>query len=278
MKTVYVTVNINKPKAKEVTNRLIRWFLKKGVKVYFDKKAGKLLHKKFTKPSKLQVDLFISLGGDGTFLDLVKTIYPTTTPIIGINIGSLGFLSEVKLQNMEKVLRDVIKGHYNVDKRMVLEAEILAKKFDKEKLVALNDIVISGTQGRLIELDVHINDEYLNPYRADGLIVSTPTGSTAYSLSAGGPIVNPNLHGIIITPICPHTLTNRPIIVTEDSIIRVFINTEKGSSKLIIDGQRKYLLNKNDIVLIRKSKYPVNLVIPTNSSFYKILRGKLHWG
>lgn len=278
MESVYITANVNKPDVKKIAVKLIKWLAKKKIKIFLHNDIAKLLRKKAGRPARESIDLYVSLGGDGTFLNLVRTIHPTQKPVIGINLGSLGFLAEVKLEKMINVLDEVLKGNYNIDKRMVLESTCFGKKIAFNKLISLNDIVISGIEGRLIKLDVHINSEYVTTYSADGLIVSTPTGSTAYSLSAGGPIVNPRLHAIILTPICPHTLTNRPIIITGDSIVEIFINIKNETVKVVADGQKEYLLKGENIIRIKKSEYPVNLIIPSKNSFYKILREKLHWG
>ncbi|MFH1824256.1 MAG: NAD(+)/NADH kinase [Candidatus Firestonebacteria bacterium] len=287
MKSVFIMANINKPKVKEVANKLIKWFNKRKIKVYLDHSLAKLLKKKrkekvcFDKSisyRNLKVDLYIALGGDGTFLNLIRTQYPTSTPILGINLGSLGFLTEVKLENMERVLENLIKENYNIEERMILEGVI-----NNKKVAALNEIVISGLKGRLIKLRMQIlNYEYETTYNADGLIISTPTGSTAYSLSAGGPIVNPKVNGIIITPICPHTLTNRPVVVSDDSKIKITIRrlkpaTTNEKAKIVADGEQKnYYLKGNNSIIIKKSNYPVKLVIPFKNSYYKILREKLY--
>lgn len=275
MKKVYIMANTNKPDVKKITARMIKWLVKKKIKTFLHGNIARLLGKKSKIPAE-NMDLYIALGGDGTFLNLVRTVHPTQTPIIGINLGSLGFLAEVKLEKMTGMLEKVIQGNYDINKRMVLESLCLGDKF--KKLTALNDVVISGTKGRLIRLDVHINGEYLTTYSCDGLIVATPAGSTAYSLSAGGPIVNPKLYAIIITPICPHTLTNRPLIVTDDSVVEVFLNLKGETARVTADGQKEYILKGKNVIRIKKSQYPVNLVIPSKNSFYKILREKLHWG
>jgi NAD+ kinase len=279
MKTVFLKINTSKENAKKVAVELIKWLEKKEAVVLFEKNTAKLLNKKITvDPSRANIDLNIALGGDGTLLSLARLIYPSAAPILGINIGLLGFLTEIKLDNMKSVLKNVLKDNYNYTKRMVLDAEVFKGKALVRKSYSLNDIVVSGVRGRLITLDVHLNDEYLNSYRADGLIISTPTGSTAYSLSAGGPIVCPTLNGIIITPVCPHTLTNRPIIVTDDSVLKIFVKVKKNNEvKLTADGQEEYQLKNDNIIVVKKAKQPVKLITPYNNSFYQVLREKLNW-
>lgn len=278
MKTVFLKVNENKAEIKKNTLAVIRCLKLLGVTVLFDRSTAKILGKKDSKAQKKDVDLYMSLGGDGTLLSLVREAGPTDTPFVGINAGRLGFLADIKLQNMKKTLARIIKGDYEIDNRMALESEVEVHGGKIKKLRSLNDIVISGIRGRLITLDVHVNEEYLNTYRADGIIVSTPTGSTAYSLSAGGPIVNPKLNGIIITPVCPHTMTNRPIILPADSIIKIFVSG-KGQKevKVIADGQVECLMGSKNLLVVQKAGQSVNLIIPGKNSFYGILREKLNW-
>jgi NAD+ kinase len=275
MKSVFIMANVNKPKVIKITTKLIKWFKRRKIKVYLDKNIAGLLNKKGVSGKNLNVNVYIALGGDGTFLNLVRTVYPTSVPILGINLGSLGFLTEVRVENIDEVLENLFKGNYNTEERMVLEGTI-----NNKKIVALNEIVVSSTKGRLIKLGMQIlNYDYETTYNADGLIISTPTGSTAYSLSAGGPIVNPKVEGIIITPICPHTLTNRPVVVSHDSNIKIFIKSKGEKAKIIADGKQKGCFLKGDnFIIIKKSDYPVRLVIPFKNSYYKILKEKLHWG
>ncbi|MEI6845854.1 MAG: NAD(+)/NADH kinase [Candidatus Firestonebacteria bacterium] len=278
MRTVFLKINERRPGIKSVTLSLVKWLESKGVKVMLDDSAAKIMGRKKNKPDLSAVELFVALGGDGTLLALVMQARPTNAPFIGINAGMLGFLTEIKLKDMKAVLVKVLKGDYALDERSSLETEVEVLNGKIKTLYSLNDTVISALKGRLITLDVHVNEEYLNSYRADGVIISTPTGSTAYSLSAGGPIVSPKLHGIIITPICPHTLSNRPIIVPDDSVLKIFVKT-KGDNrvKVTADGQRECLVAKDSPIIIRKTASPVKLVVPSKNSFYEILRQKLNW-
>ena len=278
MQTVYLKVNQSKPGIKKITLSLVRWLAGKGVKVVLDASAAKIVGKKAVKPNLALIDLFIALGGDGTLLSLVREARPTNAPFIGINAGMLGFLTEIKLKDMKSALTKVLKGDYEIDERISLETEVEGLNGRVKSLYSLNDTVISALKGRLITLDVHVNDEYLNSYRADGIIISTPTGSTAYSLSAGGPIVSPKLNGIIITPICPHMLSNRPIIVPDDSVLKIFVKVKGGNEvKVTADGQMECLVAKDSPIIIRKTAAPVKLVVPSKNSFYEILRQKLNW-
>ncbi|MCX5776498.1 MAG: NAD(+)/NADH kinase [Candidatus Firestonebacteria bacterium] len=278
MQTVYLKINEGKPGIKKITLSLVKWLKSKGVKVLLDCSAAKTAGRKAVKIDLSMIDLFIALGGDGTLLSLVRQARPTKAPFIGINAGMLGFLTEIKLKDMKSALNKVLKGEYEIDERSTLETEIEDLNGKVKTLHSLNDTVISALKGRLITLDVHVNEEYLNSYRADGIIISTPTGSTAYSLSAGGPIVSPKLNGIIITPICPHMLSNRPIIVPDDSVLKIFVKVKGGNKvKVTADGQSECLIAKDSPIIIRKAKTPVKLVVPAKNSFYEILRQKLNW-
>ena len=278
MRTVFLKINESKPGMKKITLSLVRWLEQKGVKVVLDLSAAKITGRKPAKAELSSIDLFIALGGDGTLLALVREARPANVPFIGINAGMLGFLTEIKLKDMKSALNKVLKGDFEIDERSSLETEVETSMGKVKTLYSLNDVVISALKGRLITLDVHVNDEYLNSYRADGIIISTPTGSTAYSLSAGGPIVTPKLNGIIITPICPHMLSNRPIIVTDDSVLKIFVNVKGGNKvKVTADGQSECLIAKDSPIIIRKARIPVKLVVPEKNSFYEILRQKLNW-
>ena len=278
MKTVFLKVNETKPDIRKKTLSLVKWLQKAGVTVLLDASSAKLLGRKTSKIQRSAIDLYIAFGGDGTLLSLVRQAGPTDVPFVGINAGRLGFLADIKLEKMRQALAKIIKGRYDIDNRMALESEVEVYGGKIKKLRSLNDIVVSGIRGRLITLDVHVNEEYLNTYRADGIIISTPTGSTAYSLSAGGPIVNPKLSGIIITPVCPHTMSNRPIILPPDSILKVFVSG-KGQKevKIIADGQVECLMGNRNMLVVQKAIKPVKLISPGRNSFYGILREKLNW-
>jgi len=273
MKKVFVKANTGKIPVKKAAFRLVKLFRSEGVKVEYDRAIAKLLGKKITDPKKSDAELFISLGGDGTFLNLARSIFPASAPVIGVNLGSLGFMAEIKLEKMAETLLKVLRGSYHLDRRMVLET-----KSGSKGLIAINEFVVSGTMGRVIRIQVSVDGEYVNTYSADGFIISTPTGSTAYSLSAGGPIVNPGVKGIILSPICPHTLTNRPLIISEESTVKLKVLLRGSKASLIADGQQRVEIKEGSEFTIRKSENTVNMVIPSVNSYYKILREKLRWG
>lgn len=215
-------------------------------------------------------DLAIAAGGDGTFLWTSSVVHKFNIPILGINLGSLGFLTDVREGEIEEVLEDIKAGNYKKQERTMLEGELKG-----EVIPVLNDVVVSQANSGMVELSIHINGKFVTDLSGDGLIISTPTGSTAYSLSSGGPILMPGTKGFVLTPICPHTLTFRPIVVDEDSKIKIKTKTE---SSVIWDGQLKKKMGKKDFVNIRKSDYPLRVIKIEGHDYFKILREKLNWG
>jgi NAD+ kinase len=225
------------------------------------------------------VDLMVVLGGDGTMIATARTLGDSEVPVLGINYGSLGYLAEFKVDEMFPALESILKGDFRLDKRVMLAAELT--RGDKRLLHTrvLNDVVISKSAlARIIELEARLNAQFVNSFRADGLIVSTPTGSTAYNLSAGGPIIYPSMNAVVITPICPFTLSNRPIVVPDDALIELSLKTPDEEVALTLDGQVGFPLEAGDRVLIRKSRTTFNLIQPTNRNYFEVLRDKLRWG
>ncbi len=226
-------------------------------------------------------DMLISLGGDGTILATAHVVGRSGVPILGVKFGGLGFLVEIGPEELYSALEAILAGRYEVQKRMVLEAR-LRNAPEAATLYALNDFVIDKAgQMRLVRLKVMIDDEYLNTYISDGLIVATPTGSTAYSLAAGGPIMPPEMKAMVITPICPHSLNARPVVIPDEKTVMVEIATADTQAHLSADGQPARRIVSGMCVEIRKADYSVNLVRkagPVSSSFYDKLRAKFHWG
>lgn len=232
---------------------------------------------KGVKELAAQTDLIIVLGGDGTMLGVSRLLAGADVPILGINIGGLGFLTAVSVTEMEAALGSLWSGEYEIDERTLIRAQGSASgnAFDQ---LALNDFVMSrGTASRLIELEVVVDGETLTHYRADGLIVCTPTGSTAYSLAAGGAVLSPNAQALTITPVCPHTLSNRSVIVSMDSVIEVKNLSERLEVFLTADGQVQLPLALGDVVRIERAREAIRLVRLPGSSFFKTLRNKLNW-
>jgi NAD+ kinase len=224
------------------------------------------------------VDVVAVFGGDGTFLHAARIVVPSGIPILGVNLGSLGFLAEVKLDGMRPALQNLILGDYELEERMLLQVEVTRGGILLSRYLALNDAVINkGAISRIIDLEVTVNAQLVIVTRADGLIVSTPTGSTAYSLSAGGPILFPTLGAFIVTPICPHTLTNRPVVVPDRAEVGICL-LRGNDVMLTVDGQVGMTLDPGDRLAVRKAESSVRLVQPAGSTFFALLREKMKWG
>lgn len=225
------------------------------------------------------VDLILVLGGDGTMIATARMIGDVEVPVMGVNYGGLGYLAEFPLEELFSALDAVLAGRYRLQRRVTLAIEL---RRDEELITrnrVLNDVVVNKSAlARIIDIETYLNDQFVNTFRADGLIVSTPTGSTAYNLSAGGPIIFPSMNAIVITPICPFTLSNRPIVVPDDSVIEVRLMTAKEEVALTLDGQVGFPLQVGDRVIIRKSNTTFNLVQPANRNYFDVLRDKLKWG
>jgi NAD+ kinase len=270
------------PRVREVVTDMIPWLQSRGVEVFLDEAASRQygLSVETVEPEELasMVDLVAVFGGDGTFLYAARLVATSDTPLLGINLGSLGFLTEVKLSEMQGAFEELLSGRYTLERRMLLAVRVTRGEHVLADYMALNDAVINkGALARIIELEISVNMELVSLTRADGLIVSTPTGSTAYSMAAGGPILYPTLAACIITPICPHTLTNRPVVVTDDA--RIDICLRRGSDVMLtVDGQVGMPLVENDCVQLQKAGSAVHLVQVTGSTFFKLLREKLKWG
>lgn len=226
-----------------------------------------------------KADLIVSLGGDGTLLNIAPLVERPDVPILGVNLGGLGFITEVAVDELEAVLAKTLDGDYEVENRMTLEIRVKTRRGKTHRFRVLNDAVIAkGARSRIIDLETYVGDDYLCTYRADGLIISTPTGSTAYALATGGPILEPTLGAIVLAPICPHTLTHRPIVVPSNAPIRVTLRSFSDTVILSPDGQKGMRLHNGDEVEARDYGMPVSLVKIPSRSYYEILRGKLKWG
>lgn len=265
----------------DVFRRVYAYLTKMRKEIYIEKHIADLLGlKKYQafQRGKTKTDLILALGGDGTVLSIVRAMRPLNTPIFGINIGHLGFLSEIPPVHINKTLTRIFSGEYSIDKRLMLLVEIVRGKKAIHRFHALNEAVISqGTLARLIDLPAKVNGRKLTTYHADGLIIATPTGSTAYNLSAGGPIVYPTVKTIILTPICPHSFSQKPIVIPDDKIIEILIKNAKKEINISIDGQESAPLEYQDTVRIRRQGEAQFVRLP-EESFFRTLREKLHWG
>lgn len=280
IRTVGLVAKYHEPKAAQMVRWLIPWLKKRGIKVLVENGVVRgAAHSCNKKEMAARADLIISLGGDGTLLNIAPLVERPEVPILGVNLGGLGFITEVAVDELEAVLSKTMDGDYEVEKRMTLEIRVIRKKARQHKFRVLNDAVIAkGARSRIIDLETYVGDDYLCTYRADGLIISTPTGSTAYSLAAAGPILAPTLDAIVLSPICPHTLTNRPIVVPSNASIRVTLRSFGDTVILIPDGQQGMRLNNGDQMEARDYGMPVSLIKLPSRSYYEILREKLKWG
>jgi len=226
-----------------------------------------------------RIDLAIVVGGDGTMLHVARSLAPHGVPLIGVNLGRLGFLTDIPTDRMEEDLGRVLDGDFKTESRILLEAEVVRGGKTTHHANAFNDVVINkGALARLIEFEMRVDGEFVSSTRADGIIVATPTGSTAYALSAGGPILHPTLPALVMVPICPHTLSDRPLAVGSDSVIEIsMISTSRQSAHVTFDGQTNIALHDQDLLRVRRSDRPAILIHPSRRSHYEVLRAKLGW-
>lgn len=269
------------PSAIDAVREFLQWFDKKRFKVFVEEGTASLLNLKGFPRDKIpsKVELIIVFGGDGTLLSVARLVGKKGTPILGVNLGGLGFITEIARDEINKDIADKISSKkYRFEERIMLIADVFRKGKNIEKLSALNDVVINkGALARMIELEIRINEQYVSTFRADGLILSTPTGSTAHSLSAGGPILYPTLETFVMTPICPHTLTNRPIVLPDKFTVEVHIKNGQGVY-LTLDGQEGVSLRAGDKIRVKKADYKTRFLLLQKRDFFRVLRTKLKWG
>jgi len=271
------------PKARKAAKYLVKWLAGRGKKVVLDSGTADALGLPGHDASDIPrlAEMLIVLGGDGTLLSAARMVADAHAdiPIFGVNLGSLGFMAELSLDEMYENLDRAMKGKLETEDRMMLSASVLRDGRRLARYRVLNDAVINkGALARMMELKVSVNAAHLTTVRADGLVVSTPTGSTAYSLSAGGPIVHPTLHCFVVTPICPHTLTNRPIALPDTVTVTARLLSRTEDVSLTLDGQIGFPLEPDDIVEIKKSRFRMRLYKHPSKGYYEILRAKLKWG
>lgn len=287
IKCVGIVVKPNDEAARQTACELADWLEKRGLELIGrpHEEAERLdldscgIDPLKTEKFKNEADLLVVLGGDGTMISTARLTGKRETLVLGINYGSLGYLTEFRIEEMYSALEAILQGNYETHSRLMLDVE---HRRNGEKLASgrvLNDVVINkAVLARIIEIEVNLNNQFVNDFRADGLIVSTPTGSTAYNLSAGGPILYPTMNAVILTPICPFTLTNRPIVMPDDAEINLRLKNESDGVVLTLDGQIGYSMQVGDTVSIRKSETNFNLVQPPNRNYFDVLRNKLKWG
>jgi len=270
------------PSAIGILGRLIPWLRKQNYHVFLDTDTAAIINETSSYEKReipQQADLLIVLGGDGTLLGVARVAHPYNVPILAVNLGSLGFLAEISIEELYPVLENILAGKFGIENRMLLNACVWRNGEKVEDHNVLNDIVINkSVVARVINLQVLVNGQYMTSYRADGLIIATPTGSTAYSLSAGGPIIHPSMHTLVLSPICPLMLTNRSILIPDQSKIQVKLTAEYDDVRITLDGQDGYDMKAEDILEIKKTKTTLQLIRGPNKNYYQILRDKLHWG
>ncbi len=283
MKTVALIVNVMKEEACAASVGIVDLLRSKGVTIIADEETANLLgDKKLAREAPSlgkEAELVITLGGDGTVLKAARLIAGAGVPLLGINLGGLGFLTAATIAEANDILSEALKGNCRAEERMLLEVSLRRRGKCVSSHVVLNDAVITkGGLSRLVKLDTFIEDEYLVTFVSDGLIISSPTGSTAYSLSAGGPLVSPDTDAIIVTPICPHTLINRPLLVPGWKKVRVLVSTVARDIALTLDGQIAEMLRDKDEVIIGVYEKKITLLVSPQKGYYQLLREKLHWG
>ncbi len=292
MKTVGIISKPKHPEVRQIVPALTRWLAERKVSMLVDREtaaalgdtAGGLEREELTR----RVDLLVVLGGDGTLLAAARAVQDRELPVLAINLGDLGFLTAVTLPEMYPDLEQVLAGRYEVDLRRKLLVEVRrgagsGAGENAGEIVgvyhALNDAVLSkASLSRILDFDAFVDGEFVSSYKADGLIIANPTGSTAYSLSAGGPIVLPGVDAVLITPIASHTLTNRPLVVPRSSVIEVCVKSAEGAAFLTVDGQVGLDIQQQDRVLCQPSPQTLRLVRPPGKSYFDVLRNKLKWG
>jgi NAD+ kinase len=281
-KSVGIIYKHNFEPAREECGRLKEWLEHRGIVVYTEEMSARTtVHRYSEEVTSIPdtVDWVAVLGGDGTLLGAARKVGEYELPILGINLGGLGFLTEIPAKRLYEDMERLIAGEIDIETRLMLQARVIR---DGEELCcfsALNDVVINkGALARIIDLRVCINDRFLTTFRADGLIISTPTGSTGHNLSAGGPILYPDLEALLVTPICPFTLTHRPIIIPDTSMIEISMGHHSEEVLITFDGQVGFDLMDHDRVIVSKSEKKLRLIKSPNQDYFDILRTKLKWG
>lgn len=285
IKTIGLVGKYGDPQIAPIVSALIEFLQGRGLTVLLEQSTAEILALRHphTRPLATigrDIDLAVVVGGDGTMLSAARNIAGFKVPMIGVNLGRLGFLTDIAADRMLASLGAILDGDFKTEERLLLAAEVLRDGRVVYASNAFNDVVINkGALARLIEFEIHVNGEFVNSTRADGVIVATPTGSTAYALSAGGPILHPTLPAMVLVPICPHTLSDRPIAVSSDSRIEIVMtSTSSQSAHVTFDGQANFSLNDHDRVRVQRAATPVILIHPSQRNHYEVLRAKLHWG
>jgi NAD+ kinase len=281
--TIGIISRPRRSKLAVVVPGLLHWFEARGIRALYDNETASSLNDASQGLSRVQVaeqsQLLLVLGGDGTLLAAARVAAPLGIPILPINMGSLGFLTSFQLEELYPALEETLAGHFSSSERVMLDVTLERAGAVVERQSVLNEAVIhKGELARMIDVELAIDADFVCRYRVDGLIVATPTGSTAYSLSAGGPIVHPTVESWIITPICPHTLSDRPVVVRDSAFVEVTLSADTESVFLTLDGQKGIPMQPNDKVRMKRAAERLKLIQPPKKSYFEILRRKLKWG
>jgi NAD+ kinase len=279
--TVGIISKPNIPQAVDIVCGLLEWLEERGIRYRCDEQTAQYaeLNEYYSREDLPEgTDLVIVLGGDGTLLSAARMVAGRDIPLLAVNLGRLGFLTSITVDELYPELERALRGEHQITRRRMADCELLREGEVIGSYSALNDVVINKSMlARMIDLDTHVDSHFVAAYKADGLIIATPTGSTAYSLSAGGPVIFPSVAAFCITPICPHMLTNRPVIVPDNSVINVLSHGDEGTY-LTIDGQVGEPMSKGDLVICRSSPKTISLIRPPKVLFFDVLREKLKWG
>jgi NAD+ kinase len=281
IKVVGIMAKPGIPQASAIMRNLIEWLHARGVQARLDHEAARYLGEQGMPRVEVPqgAELVVVLGGDGTLLSAARAVGGREIPIFAVNLGGLGFLTTITLDQLYPELERALNGEQRTIPRRMLHGDLVRAGKTVKSYEALNDVVIAKTEiARMIEVEAYVDSQYLSNYKADGLIVATPTGSTAYSLSAGGPIVFPAVEALCITPVCPHMLTNRPVLVPDTSVIEIVCRAADNDAFLTVDGQVGELLLQDDHIVCRRSEHSVHLIRPPKMFFFDVLREKLKWG
>lgn len=281
IQSVGICLKPDQPQAEATVRELVKWLEERGIASRLDPESARRLGRDGEDLAVLaaEVDLIVSLGGDGTLLAVARAAGSRRVPILGVNLGTLGFLTEVNVEEVFPALEAAIAGRAQLVSRMRLEVVVSRDGEERGRFLALNDAVITKTAlSRMIDLETFAAGQAVTTYHADGLIVCTPTGSTAYSLSAGGPLLLPGLEAIVLTPICPHSLNQRPLVLPVDVEVEVVVRTRGGEATVTIDGQQGLELGEGDRVVMRRSPHPVDTIASPLRTRFQILQKKLRWG
>ncbi len=282
VRSVGICVKPGQDDLADLVREIEKWLVEREIEVLVDPEAGRWTSAGGTPRGELagRVGLLLVLGGDGTLLAVARAVGPRDVPILGVNLGTLGFLTDAAREGLYPTLEAALAGRLRVEERMRFEVAVERGGQQLEAYIALNDAVVSNTTlSRMVHLETLADGAPVTTYHADGLIISTPTGSTAYSLSAGGPLVLPTFEAILLTPICPHTLTQRPLLLPETSVVEVRVHDARGGEvHLTVDGQVGRQLDTGDSVTVRRSGHPTRLLVPPERNRFAVLRAKLRWG